>query len=133
MGIDVEIYFESLDGQHPTDYISSENWNVVEAADYERDSGATHCISTYARYYGEHYERGPWQQICGVLMGLFASTNVGRVWYFGDCSGGPEENHPIGIEDVLRISQHYMLNGERPYRNGAERIKPTTESKGGSQ
>lgn len=122
MGIDVEIYYESTNGLEPVDLILPEGWSIRPVCDYEREFGATHSLNNLLRYYGFGYERGPWGIICGVLMQLFASPNVNRVWYFGDCSN-LEDVHPIEIEDVLEISRHYMLNGERPYHRDFERIK----------
>lgn len=115
MGIDVQIYFEA-DGE-PTDLRIMCDGEVVLANDYERGFGPTHKILSLTRYYGPGYERGPWPEICGTLMSLFASTNVKRVWYFGD---NLDMMLPISVDDVLSISRHYMLNGERPYRTKAQ-------------
>ena len=115
MGIDVEIYFEA-DGE-PSDLRVMVEGSALEADEYARQFGPTHRISSATRYYGPGYERGPWPEICGTLMTLFASPNVKRVWYFGDCSD-IEGQDPINIDAVLRISRHYMENGERPYRSG---------------
>lgn len=120
MGVDVEIYFES-EGI-PSDLVLPEGMTVVPVDDDENESGATHKICGYERYYGFFYERGPWPRICGVLMSLFASTNVKRVWYFGDMNW-IEDVQPITIDEVLAISRHYMLNGERPYRINAKVIE----------
>ncbi len=113
MGIDVEIYFES-EGE-PTDLRILCDGYAEDCDDYERRFGPTHRISSCTRYYGPGYERGPWAEICGTLMSLFASTNVKRVWYFGDCVDidGAE---PITIDGVLEISRHYMMFGQRPYQ-----------------
>lgn len=112
MGIDVNIYFASTDGNEPTDLYLPESIGNIEP--YTGAGDATHEVNSLSRYYGIGYERGPWVQICGVLMSLFASTNVSKVWYCGD--GYPDEHHPVTIDDVLKISRHYMENGERPYR-----------------
>lgn len=118
MGIDVEIYCELSAGTtEPTDLVLPEGFSLQEAGEYERRFGMTHEVWSGARYYGPYYERGPWPYICAVLMSLFASTNVKRVWCFGDSTGLPVE--PITIDDVLEISRHYMTHGERPYRDPA--------------
>jgi hypothetical protein len=113
VGIDIEIYFEA-EGE-PTDLRVLCEGQVEEANKYERRFGPTHKVSSLSRYYGPGYERGPWPEICGTLMTLFASTNVKRVWYFGD-SIDIENAEPITSEEVLNISRHYMQHGERPYR-----------------
>jgi len=92
--------------------LPNKEWVIANADDYERRSGATHIINNPSRYYGFGYERGGWSDICGVLMSLFASTNVGRIWYFGDNSD-PQE--PITVDQVLAISRLYMEEGNRPY------------------
>lgn len=114
MGMDVEIYFE-CEGE-PTDLRVLIEGQCEPADEYERKFGPTHKISSGTRYYGPHYERGPWAEICGTLMTLFASSNVKRVWYFGDAAD-IDHISPITIDDVLAISRHYMLHGERPYRS----------------
>lgn len=121
MGIDVEIYCELSEGTEPTDLVLPGDFSLQEATEYEREFGMTHKVWTGARYYGQHYERGPWPYICAVLMSLFASTNVKRVWYFGD-NRDMDGVEPITREDVLRISEHYMRHGERPYRDPQYRI-----------
>lgn len=118
MGIDVEIYFEA-DGE-PSD-LCPLCGEVSLADDYEREHGPTHKIVSMSRYYGVGYERGSWPHICGTLMSLFASPNVKRVWYFGD-STDIDSAAPITRDEVLALSRHYMLNGERPYRTGAKPI-----------
>ena len=112
MGVDAVIFFEAtgeldLEREMPNGFV------VSEAADWEKELGATHSIDTYSRYYGKGYERGSWPDICSVLMLLFACPNVKRVWYGGDSSDPPE----ISREQVNEISMHFMLHGERPYRS----------------
>jgi hypothetical protein len=116
MGVDVEMYVEVSDGVEPSDIWLPEGWTIHDATDREREAGATHSIGSTSRYYGVGYERGHWPTICGVLMSLFASTNVKRVWYFGDHSCLEKGTKPVTPEDVLAISCHYMANGDRPYR-----------------
>lgn len=116
MGIDVEIYCELSEGTEPSDLVCPQGFHLQEAGEYERQFGMTHEVWTGARYYGEYYERGPWPYICAVLMSLFASTNVKRVWYFGD-NRDLDGVEPITREDVLKLSMHYMTHGERPYRD----------------
>lgn len=121
MGMDAQIYFELAEGStEPTDIILPSGFALLEADEYERKFGMTHQIDTSVRYYGLYYERGPWPYICAVLMSLFASTNVKRVWYFGD-SQDLDTVVPITREDVLAVSMHYMQHGERPYRDPAYR------------
>lgn len=124
MGIDIDIYYESSDGAEPTDLMLPPAFGKIEPAEYEeaRNAGATHRIYTLVRWYGIGYERGYWPQICGVLMGLMASANVKRVWYFGD-SQSIEDAEPLSIKKILALSEYYMLNGERPYRKDATPIQ----------
>jgi hypothetical protein len=122
VGVDAVIYFES-DGQ-PSDLWLPGDREILDAEDkygprYDGLEGATHRVGTYDRYYNKGYERGSWPAIGGILMALLASKNVKRVWYFGDNCEGADL---ITIDGVLEISRHYMLNGERPYREGAERV-----------
>lgn len=123
MGVDVEMYVETSDGAEPADLWLPEGWTIHEPRSWERDAGATHSIGTLCRYYGIGYERGPWPMIGGVLMSLFASPNVKRVWYFGDHSSLDEGMPPMTREEVSLISEHYMLHGERPYRDAAYRAE----------
>ena len=116
MGIDAEIYCELSEGHEPTDLFLPPGCWLTETDEHEREFGMTHEVWTGDRYYGPHYERGPWPSLCAVLMSLFASTNVRRVWYFGD---NQDLAHvvPITRDEVLSISMHYMTHGERPYRD----------------
>lgn len=119
MGIDVEVYVETTPefaASGELDY-SHFGFEGVEEARFGPE-GATHRLLTYMRYYGVAYERGPWINICAVLMDLMQEPNVKRVWYFGDCSDG---GAPLTIDDVLEISRHFMTHGERPYRDPAYR------------
>jgi len=117
MGVDVCLYYESADGKYPDLIWLPEAWNICEAG--EDDHPATHEINAdLSRYYGPGYERGPWPMICGVIMSLMASSNVKRVWYFGDHSYMDQcANDHLTIEKVNEISAHYMANGDRPYRD----------------
>jgi hypothetical protein len=114
VGIDVEIYFEA-DGE-PSELWHTDRFSMQEADDYERKFGPTHKLSTHARYYGPHYERGCWPEICGVLLSLFASQNVKRVWYFGDCSD-LDTQEPTTLDDVFAICRHYAAHAHRPYND----------------
>ena len=115
MGIDVCMFVEA--SGEPSDLWLPQGWHFTEAEECDKDSGATHEVWCDGhRYYGIGYERGPWPIIAGVLMSLFASPNISRVWYFGDISD-IENSEPITREEVARISMHYMKHGERPYRD----------------
>ena len=114
MGVDAEIYCE-CDGE-PNELVLPRGFTLEPADAYAREAGATHKVVSFAHYYGIHYTRGSWPNICAVLMSLFASSNVKRVWYFGD-SSMIEEALPISQETVLRISRYYMTHGKRPWRD----------------
>ena len=73
--------------------------------------GATFEIYTPVRYYTEEYPRGPWPILCGVLMSLFASNNVDKIWYLGE-NGIIGRVEPLTVDDVLDISRFYMANGQ---------------------
>lgn len=117
MGIDAEIHFELDSLDEPTDLWLPSECQLLNFCHFTL-SEATHTVDNGFRYYGIGYERGPWPKICGILMSLFASKNVKRVWYFGDNLPCLTDNNinPITVEDVLEISRHYMTYGERPYR-----------------
>ena len=106
MGLDVEIKFKLKGkGNAPTPVLSEEEHILV------RDDG-TGYISTFSRYYEVGYERGPWGHICGILMYLLQHENVETVWYGSDS----DDVLPVcTIERVLKLSEHYMRNGHRPY------------------
>jgi hypothetical protein len=115
MGIDVVIYFRSdgapdLEESLPKDF-------TVRSGRPESHPDATHMIDTTARYYGPGYERGPWPDICAVLMLLHACPQVSTVWYGGDSS----DDQPVFTpEDVVRLSLWYMEHGNRPYHRLSE-------------
>jgi hypothetical protein len=118
MGVDVEMFVETTDGAEPTDlWLPDDGWKLHDATEDERKAGATHSIGTYSRLYSFGYERGHWPTIGGVLMSLFASTNVKRVWYFGDHTYLDEGVPEFTRADLIKLSEHYMQNGERPYRS----------------
>ena len=120
MGIDVEIYFETEPGAPVPVFSDDYDFKIVSLAgdpDVRRDAEGnlpTHHVQTFRRYYGPGYERGSWPVICAVLMRLFATQGMKRVWYFGD-SGEIEDRKPMTIDDVLELSRHYMTNCNRPY------------------
>lgn len=116
MGLDAKIYFIS-NGDPDLDFTLPSGFDVCRVSDREsylvEENGATHCISTCARYYGPGYERGDWPRIAHVLMMLFASESVSKVWYGFDCTEFPSRFNP---EDLLETCKHYMAHGCRPYR-----------------
>lgn len=116
MGVDAMIYFKAKNSDVDLDWNLPNGFSVsaVDGETYLETCGATHQVSTYARYYGKGYERGPWGDICAVLMLLHASPDVEKVWYSGDCVDVAEEFTP---EKVLELSEHYMKFGNRPYRS----------------
>jgi hypothetical protein len=119
MGIDVEVYVETTPEFADAGGLDYPHFGFegVEEARFGPD-GATHRLLSGMRYYGPHYERGPWPQICAALMDLMQEPEVKRVWYFGDSWEG---GAPLTIDEVLEISRHYMTHGERPYRDPAYR------------
>lgn len=72
---------------------------------------ATHEINTGHRYYGTHYERGPWPILAGILMELIQNPDIEKVWY-----GGDEFAEEMTREKLLALTLHYMNNGHRPYQ-----------------
>lgn len=113
MGIDVEIYFELLDGDVPPLSLFESGVSKYPAVAPE---GATHEISSFVKYYGIGYERGPWPQICADLMTLMQAPNIGRVWYSGDHINSPEGMAPTSSDDICDLVRHYIQHGHRPYR-----------------
>jgi hypothetical protein len=108
MGLDVRIKFK-LKNAHGD--IASPDLDPDESV-VRLQGGEVCSISTYARYYGFNYERGPWGRLCGILMYLLQHENVETVWYGNDCE---DEIAVCTIDTVLEISKHYMTNGHRPY------------------
>ncbi len=114
MGADVEIFFKA---KHMPPLFE---WGFLDATTISRrprhimPKDATHSVDLFGndRYYIEGYERGVWPRIAGVLMELFASEDVETVWYGSDEEGVEE----ITRGDVLRLTDHYMRVGCRPYR-----------------
>lgn len=115
MGIDVDIAFE-VTGDVERIHIPEMFGKIEPVGCFlkEANEGATHQIRSFFRYYGQHYERGQWPQICAVLMTLMASPDVGRVYYGGDSSEYLELMTP---ESINRISTFYMKHGTRPYHD----------------
>jgi hypothetical protein len=116
MGLDTTIYFRAAPGfssDKLENYLPA-GFDVRPLPDYcsEEYPEATHELDNGCRFYGPHYERGPWPHIAAALMILFATEGVERVWYGSDCAGGAE----IKPDDVLKTSAYYMSNGCRPYR-----------------
>lgn len=116
MGIDATVLFRMARADLEPDledFLPSE-WEVIPVSRYlleYLEIDATHEVDSLRRYYGIGYERGPWPEICGVLMALHATKGVEMVWY-----GGDQSVYECPVEAVLEISRHYMQHGHRPYR-----------------
>ena len=116
MGVDACIYFKTKEGKDPTlchNFEGEKYPKIVESPDWAPKE-ATHEVDNWWRYYGPGYERGPWPKIAEVLMELFASEDVEKVWYMGDCDDTEKE---FTKEEVLYFTAQYMLHGDRPYRS----------------
>lgn len=120
MGVDAEIYFETFNGEKPKLEWNVDDWWEIENLSDENDvyelGSATHAVNIKGndRYYSVGYERGYWPGICKVLMLLLSSEDVVRVWYGGDSGWTLPE---CTIQDVLKLSKHFMEHGNRPYRS----------------
>jgi hypothetical protein len=116
MGIDVVIYVKS---QHPElDVGIDSDFKLSALTEDEKEfapTGATHDITTCRRYYGEHYERGDWPVICGVLLRLFACLDIETIWYFGDCNDASGYPSPFTLKDLEKMNLHYAMHANRPY------------------
>ena len=114
MGVDAVIWFKA-NGPVDLERGLPKGYEIIEAVPgtLTADVGATHEIGNMDRYYGKGYERVPWADICATLMLLFACPQVEIVWYGGDADDFLPE---CSREKVLEISMHYMMHGERPYR-----------------
>lgn len=135
MGVDAEIYFDP--GRPFTDAdVVSWNWRLIEAMGcggpddtklvrrvdgYDYDTGAPLELATHHRYYGPHYERGPWPEIAGMITWLRLNFPAGKVWYGGD-SG---DSLPL-VDDVLmaRNWEHWATHGGIPYRSCGKPLGP---------
>jgi hypothetical protein len=113
MGIDALIYFKTFNGSEPHLCDALPQGCSLRPADSFACAGSTHSVDQLWRYYGPGYERGPWPHIAAVLMTLHASPDVEAVWYYGDCEDGCE---PFTPQLVQKFTDHYMSNGDRPYR-----------------
>ena len=117
MGIDVRIAVEwKGDGEPPSPDYAIEG----ELAEGSSVEGATHELNSMTRYYGQHYERGPWPYIGAYLLQLVSMPGIARVWYGSDDDSPMEE---VTFEWWCQMSRHYWDNGERPYRKRVPRIK----------
>lgn len=115
MGIDAQIYLKA-DNDAPEFEWPLPNGYTLQPADPERaPTGATHEVYTLSRYYGPGYERGPWPDLCAVLMLLHACPSVQTVWYGGDNTDDAPECPPTRVQE---LAAHFMTYGCRPYRDG---------------
>ena len=116
MGIDALIAFKAK-----PDFHMESDWlpfgrTVSVGADKYRCPGATHEVECMPwRYYGHCYERGPWPEICAVLLALHSRLDVETVYYGGDS----DETLPeFNMGDALEMCKHYAEVGQRPYDAG---------------
>jgi hypothetical protein len=114
MGANACIYFSSKKEAPNFEWGLLEE-NVIKKVDKFAPEGATHEVVIFGnnRFYGVYYERGVWPRYAAILMELFASPDVTKVWYFSDYDELPG---PIEKEDVISLTKHYMDFGCRPYR-----------------
>lgn len=115
MGIDVEIIMRAKPGYDPPNPVHIDG--VVSASTYF--DGYTHELSSSTRYYGPHYERGPWPEIAAYLLELMADPNIEAVAYGGDSS---DHREPVTLEWITQMNQHYIDNCERPYRQNTKAV-----------
>ncbi len=73
-------------------------------------------ITTWCRYYGSGYERGPAPEIILTLEWLRAQPEVEAVYYWGDCSDGP--SGPWTKEESEALLWHWFKFGHEPYGRG---------------
>ena len=116
MGLDAEIFFRCKTAEEPRlEDPLLPGFEIRPISEWSKDDvpEATHEVDCgCSRYYGPHYERGPWPRIAATLMELLASEDVEKVWYGSDSGPALE----MDAEAVNEISSHYMKNGQRPYR-----------------
>lgn len=122
MGIDVHVACRCKPGIEPP----SPSWGL-EGQMVRSDSigseidGATHELSSMTRYYGKHYERGPWPTIAAYLLELLADRGIEKVWYGGD----GEFFEEVDLQWLTQMNLHYIDNCERPYRQDEPRVERT--------
>jgi hypothetical protein len=115
MGVDAVIYCEVTGTADADGLPYGASWRLTEEPDFG-PKGSTHEVRCGgARLYDIGYERGYWPELCGILMNLHESPNIGRVWYDGD-AGDDAGARLCDPDRVLAISRHYMTHGNRPYR-----------------
>lgn len=115
MGIDAVIFFKSKKEKPLLDWDLPEDVKIesAENSDLYKAKEATHQLDVPWRYYGPHYERGPWPYMVAALMILISSPDIEKVWYGGDSSDELKEVTPQYLNE---ISLHFMTHGNRPYR-----------------
>lgn len=115
MGRDAVIYFvsEKENPEFPWGSLIGATYKKIEPP-YDATE-ATHRIELTGndRYYGKDYERGVWPTIAGILMDLFASKDIQKVFYGSD---GEDYVQEITPKYVAAMSLYYMKHGNRPYR-----------------
>lgn len=116
MGLDAVIYIRSKTPEPAMEDPLLPGFTIQPLSGYDAEDmpEATHEVDCgCTRFYGEHYERGPWPRIAATLMELLASEDVEKVWYGSDCE---DRAQPIDAAGINAISAHYMAHGQRPYR-----------------
>lgn len=111
MGVDAIIMFRSLDGNVPTECSLPNHWRY-EPTEIAHD---IYEAAMLERHYGPGYERGCWQRISPVLMGLLASPNVADVSYDTDSNFDRSNRTIIDADWVAERNRYFMEHGHRGY------------------
>jgi hypothetical protein len=122
-GLDAWIYFESEVEEPKVQADSKVVWDVelLSALPQPGQSpdSATHWVNIGSRYYGKDYERGHWPELCEVLMLLFSSPDIKRVWY-----GNEYGVYDVTPEFVADLCLHFMKKkGNRWCRDSVMPVK----------
>lgn len=107
----------------PPDY--EFKWWRIEREKYDNDGGRILDVSCGGyRYYGEHYERGPWPQIKAAADWLTVRLGeTAEVRYGTDSLGFWDEIQPW-VDQRDAIEAHWQRVGHHPYRMYGTQGKP---------
>ncbi len=123
MGVDVQIYIKVRDGASLPENDSRVEGEFYELGEWEAEDFpfANAGLSSMTRYYGVGYERGPWPDICALLLYLLMHPDVLSVWYCGDHREAHREYDLVTLDVLNTMNAHYVATGHTGY--GGNKIR----------